>query len=67
MTNEIVDLGARREDKAAEMTALRAHVDSLLDCDAILADAIEQMWEFAERSEILRTLRRAIDVLEGHD
>jgi hypothetical protein len=46
-------------------TALRARVDSLLDCSKILADAIEQMWDFAEREEIVSTLRRAADLLES--
>jgi hypothetical protein len=68
MTDKIVDLSKRKETRKREMEALRAHVDSMLQCNGILADAIEQMWDFADREEILKTLRSAIRILEpGED
>ena len=68
MTDNIVDLSKRKETRKREMEALRAHVDSRLQCNGILADAIEQMWDFADREEILKTLRNAIRILEqGED
>jgi hypothetical protein len=59
------DLSVRQKAKARETDELRDHAANLLECDGILADAIEQMWFFAERDEILKTLRRAIAVLES--
>jgi len=59
------DLSVRQKAKARETDELRDHAANLLECDGILADAIEQMWFFAERDEILKTFRRAIAVLEG--
>jgi hypothetical protein len=41
-----------------------AHADCLLECDSLLADAIDLMSDFADRAEILEALRRAIEVLE---
>jgi hypothetical protein len=59
------DLSVRQKAKARETDELRDHAANLLECDGILADAIEQMWFFAERDEILKTLRRAIAILES--
>ena len=68
MSDKIVDLVERQSAKKKELETLRAHVDSMLECNGILADAIEQMWGFADREEILKTLRYAIRVLEeGED
>jgi hypothetical protein len=63
-----IDLSVRQKAKTRETEELRDHAANLLECDGILADAIEQMWFFAEREEILKTLRRAIAVLDtGED
>ena len=59
------DLSVRQKAKARETDELRDYAANLLECDGILADAIEQMWFFAERDEILTTFRRAIAVLES--
>jgi hypothetical protein len=67
MPGKIVDFGARREAKEEDTIALRAYADAMRECDAILARVIEQMQEFATSMEILTTVRRAIDVLEGHE
>lgn len=68
MTDKIVNLSKLIETRKREMEALRTHVDSMLQCNGILADAIEQMWDFADREEILKTLRSAISILEpGED
>ena len=67
MADEIVDFGARREAKEEEKITLRAHVDAIRECDAILAYAIKQMHEFATSVEILKTVRRAVEVLESHE
>jgi hypothetical protein len=50
-----------------EFHELRGHAAGSLKCDGILVDAIEQMRLFAERGEILSTLRRAIAVFEGSE
>ncbi|MGY3610345.1 MULTISPECIES: hypothetical protein [unclassified Bradyrhizobium] len=71
MAEGIVDLITRRKAKAEadtnEALALRAHVDAMLECNAILANAIEQMWDFAERAEIVKALRGAAGTLECHE
>ena len=67
MADEIVDFGARQEAKEEEKIELRAHVDAMRECDAILVHVIEQMREFAASVEILKTVRRAVDVLESHE
>jgi hypothetical protein len=67
MSDEIIDLTVRQMANARENEQLRAHVAKLLECDGILTDAIEQMWFFADRGEILKTLRRAIAVVESVD
>lgn len=70
MAEGIVDLTQRRrarsEADTSEALALRAYVDAMLECDAILANAIEQMWDCAGRAEIVKTLRGAADKLEAH-
>lgn len=71
MAEVIVDLTTRRkaqeEADRNEELELRADVDAMLQCDAILANAVEQMWDVAERAQIVRALRRAVCVLEGHE
>jgi len=62
-----INFGARQKTKAVEIDELRERASNLLECDGILADAIEQMRFFAEREEILITLRRAIAVFEGSE
>jgi hypothetical protein len=64
MSGEI-RFGVRQKAEAREAEELRDHAANLLECDGILSDAIEQMWFFAERDDILKTLRRAIVVLES--
>jgi hypothetical protein len=64
MSSEI-KFGVRQKAEAREAEELRDHAANLLECDGILSDAIEQMWFFAERDDILKTLRRAIVVLES--
>jgi len=65
-----VDLSQRRaalaESGENEKYALRAHFDAMLECGAILADAIEQMWDAgADPSEIVQTLRWAVERIEA--
>jgi hypothetical protein len=67
MADEIADFGAYREASEEEKIALRAHVDAMRECDAVLAHIIEQMREFATSMEILKTVRSAVDVLESHE
>jgi hypothetical protein len=67
MSDEIIDLTVRQMANARENEQLRAHVAKLLECAGILTDALEQMWFFADRGEILKTLRRAIAVVESVD
>jgi hypothetical protein len=65
MFDEIIDLSAHQMAKARENEQVRDHLANLLECDGILTDAIEQMWFFADRGEILETLRHAIAVVES--
>jgi hypothetical protein len=64
MSDTIVDPKMHHDVKEQEIEALRADADSLLECDSLLADAIDLMSDFAGRAEILKALRRAIDILE---
>jgi hypothetical protein len=68
--SEPVDLSQRRtaqaEAKANKLMAPRAYVDNVPECGAILADAIEQMWDAgADPSEIVQTLRWAVERIEA--
>ncbi len=67
MMDNVADLSARREAKADEIEALRTHLENILQCEDILADAIELMWDFADRAEIVKALRQAADALESHE
>jgi hypothetical protein len=59
--------GALAEARKNELIALRTYVDNMLSCGAILADAIEQMWDVgADRSEIVEALRLAANITESH-
>jgi hypothetical protein len=55
MSNNLIDLSRHRIAKVRENDELRDHMDALLECDGILANAVEQMWYFADRREILET------------
>ena len=61
MMDNVADLSAQLEAKANEIEAVRSSVE----CEDILADAIELMWEFADRAEIVKALRLAANSLEG--
>ena len=67
MLDESFDLDLRQRIEARETEQSHNHAANLLECDGILTDAIEQMWFFAERDEILKTLRRAVAILESDD
>jgi hypothetical protein len=57
---------ALAEARKRELIALRTYVDNMLACGAILADAIEQMWDVgADRSEIVEALRLAANIMES--
>ncbi|WJR74845.1 hypothetical protein [Bradyrhizobium sp. NP1] len=45
---------------------MRTYDDNQLQCGGLLADAIEQMWDFADRAEIVEALRRAANMLDSH-
>ena len=64
MSNNLIDLSTHRIAKVRENDELRDHVSALLQCNGILSDAVEQMWDFAGRNEILTTLRRAVAIFE---
>ena len=64
MSEKLIDLSQRRKN---ELIALRTYVENMLECGAILADAIEQMWDVgADRSEIVEALRLAANIMENH-
>ena len=63
MSEKLIDLSQRRKN---ELIALRTYVENMLECGAILADAIEQMWDAgADRSEIVEALRLAANIMES--
>jgi len=63
MSEKRIDLSQRRKN---ELIALRTYVENMLECGAILADAIEQMWDAgADRSEIVEALRLAANIMES--
>jgi hypothetical protein len=71
MSDNPIDLRQRRaalaEARKNKLIILSTHVENLLECGAILADAIEQMWDVgADRSEIVEALRLAACIMEGH-
>ncbi len=55
------------EAKANEVEALRTSVENIVQCEDILADAIELMWDFADRAEIVKALRLAANSLESRE
>ena len=65
MADEIVDLGKVRESKAKE--GYCQHMDSVGRRQQILRLAIKDMRKFSSKEEIAKTLRFAVDVLEGQD
>ena len=63
MSEKRIDLSQRRKN---ELIALRTYVENMLECGAILADAIEQMWDAgADRSEIVEALRLSANIMES--
>ena len=69
--SDLVDLSERRaalvDARKNENYALRAHDDAMLECIAILADTIEQMWDAGgDRSQIVRALRWAADKMDNY-
>jgi hypothetical protein len=60
MADEIVDLGKVRESKAKEFDRVGLR-------QQILRLAIKEMSKFSSKEEIAKTLRFAVDVLEGRD
>jgi hypothetical protein len=72
MSDKPLDLSQRRaalaEVRKNELIALRAHFDNMLECGAIIAEAIEQMWDAgADRSEIVQALRWATEKMGSFD
>jgi hypothetical protein len=65
MADEIVDLGKVRESKAKEFDGYCQHMDGIRQ--QILRLAIKDMRKFSSKEEIAKTLRFAVDVLEGRD
>ena len=66
-----VDLSQRRaallDARKNEKYALRVHDDAMLECIAILADTIEQMWDAGgDRSQIVRALSWAADKMDNY-
>lgn len=59
------DHDKRQSIEANEPEPLPARVDATSECDAVLADAIDHMWLFAEGAEIVKALRSAADQLES--
>jgi len=67
MTNKIVvDAGALREDKTKGLAVYFEHMDSVGQRQRIINAAVEEMRKSSTCAEIAKTLRFAIEVLEGH-
>jgi hypothetical protein len=66
MTNKIVDCGALRATKAKGLAGYLVHMDSVGQRQRIINAAVEEMRKSSTCAEIAKTLRFAIEVLEGH-
>ncbi len=64
MADKIIDLGERQAAKKQQIEAMLARAETFGECAGILADALEQMWKIANREQILKTLRFAVEVIE---
>jgi len=68
MTNKIVvDAGALREDKTKGLAVYFEHMDSVGQRQRIVDAAVEEMRKFSTSAEVAKTLRFAVEVLEGRD
>ena len=68
MTNKIVvDAGALREDKTKGLPVYFEHMDSVGQRQRIVDAAVEEMRKFSTSAEVAKTLRFAVEVLEGRD
>jgi hypothetical protein len=65
MSDHVIDFCACKEAREREVEAHDALVDDMLMRHAMLAQALQQMQEFSEDEEVLRTLRFAVTVFEG--
>jgi hypothetical protein len=64
MTDKIIDLGERQAAKKQQIEAMLARAKTFGECAGILANALEQMWKIANREQILKALRFAVEVIE---
>ena len=64
MADKIIDLGEREAAKKQQIEAILARAETIGECAGILADALEQMSKIANREQILKVLRFAIEVIE---
>jgi hypothetical protein len=67
ITNKIVDSGVLRKDKAKGLADYFEHMHSVGQRQRIIDAAVEEMRKFSTSAEIARTLRFAVEVLEGRD
>ena len=67
MTDKLIDFSARLRAKEEETVAYFQHMDRIALRQMILSKAIEEMAEFSTAAEIAKTLRFAVDVLEGRE
>ena len=67
MTNKIVDCGALRATKAKGLAGYLVHMDSVGQRQRIMDAAVEEMRKFSTSAEVAKTLRFAVEVLEGRD
>ena len=59
--------GVFREDKAKRLADYLEHMASVGQRQRIMDAAVEEMREFSTSAEIAKTLRFAVEVLEGRD
>ena len=65
MPDKITGLGPLREPKEADTDVYLQHMERISQRRDILSQAIREMRRFSTRAEIAKTLRDAVDVLEG--
>ena len=65
MPDKIAGLAPPLEAKGAETDAYLQHMERISKRQGILSQAIREMRRFSTRAEIAKTLRDAVDVLEG--
>jgi hypothetical protein len=61
----VEDFSARLQAKQEADADLRCHTEMMMDAERLLADVIQQIRETVQDEDVVKLLRRAIEVIEG--